>query len=372
MCTRVLYTNDSQESYVGRNMDWVENPKPQLWVVPRNIYRRAMAKKKTGEEFSWTSNYSSVIVSNFDISTSDGMNSAGLTANLLWLKESKYPEPSEKEGYYPMSMSIWVQYILDVCGTVKDAVLAMNTIYIQTTKMPVGLRAGESANCHLAVGDRDGNSAIFEYIEGELHVFTNVEIDKKAYNHHYKQYTKEQVRVMANDPFFNIQIESLTYWNELNKKYATGRNPALLPGSNLSLSRFVRATYFSGELVTNAHGQFALAQLAAVMNNAAQPPTRTEGDGTADLSRTQYISLTDLEELRYFFRSRYSPFMIWIDLKKVKFDDLAKNEALKIPLNEFGVFDAHEDYGSGNVTSKLQRQTMFEYLPIPSTESSSL
>ena len=165
MCTRVLFTNREHENYIGRNMDWAVNPTPQLWVVPKDVKRKAMAKTKTGEEFSWKSKYSSVIVSNFDIATSDGMNSEGLTANLLWLAASKYPEGPQKEGYYPMSMSIWTQYILDMCKDVKAAVLAMNNIYIQTAELPDSDREG---NCHLAVGDSDGNSAIFEYIKGHF------------------------------------------------------------------------------------------------------------------------------------------------------------------------------------------------------------
>ncbi|WP_420572514.1 linear amide C-N hydrolase [Kordia sp.] len=368
MCTRVLFTNKKRNNLVGRNMDWAVNPTPQLWAMPKGVQRKAMAKTSTGEEFSWTSAYSSIVVSNFDCAISDGMNSEGLTANILWLSNSIYPEHPQKEGYYPMSMSIWAQYILDICKTVKDAVIAMNNIYIQTTIIPGSKKLG---TCHLAVGDNDGNSAIFEYIDGHLNVFSNVKIDKKTYNHKYWKYTKDQVRVMANDPFFNIQIESLTYWNELNKKYASADTAALLPGSNLSLSRFVRATYFSKQMTAEVKNEFALAQLAAVMNNAAQPATKTEGEESEDLSRTQYISLADQRKLRYFFRSRYSPFMIWIDLKKVNFDQLKptkkkKQRALKVELNDFGVYDANEDYGSGNVTNQLKPHVMLDFLEIPS------
>ncbi len=44
---------------------------------------------------SWVSKYGSVIASGYDISTKDGMNEVDLSANLLWLVESEYPNYSK-------------------------------------------------------------------------------------------------------------------------------------------------------------------------------------------------------------------------------------------------------------------------------------
>jgi len=365
MCTRVLYTTEKNQSYVGRNMDWADNPLPQLWAIPKHVKRKARAKTKTGEEFTWTSKYSSIIVANFDCATSDGLNSKGLTTNILWLAPSEYPNPSEKEGYYPMSMSIWAQYILDISATVKDAVIAMNNIYIQTANIPGGEKEGVEAKCHLSVGDKEGNSAIFEYIGGNLHVYTNVDIDTEAYNHYVKKYDKDQMRVMTNDPQFDTQIESLTYWDELNKKYEKNGNPALLPGSNWSISRFVRATYFTRQLPDNDNvgKELALALLSTVINNAAQPIIKNENTDTPDLSRTQYTSFADQKSLQYFYRSGYGPFLIWVNLKEIDFSTLNKKEAFKITLNgKDGVFRKGKDYESGNATKALEAKKMFEFL----------
>jgi choloylglycine hydrolase len=343
-------------------MDWADNPFPQLWAMPKNIKRKAKAKTPTGEEFTWTSKYSSIIVANFDCATSDGLNSKGLTANILWLAPSEYPKKSHKDGYFPMSMSIWAQYILDSCATVKDAVIAMNNIYIQTANIPGGVKADVEAKCHLSVGDKKGNSAVFEYIDEHLHVFTNVDIDTEAYNHSVKKYSKDQMRVMTNDPMFDTQIASLTYWDELNKKYEENGNPALLPGSNWSLSRFVRATYFTRQLPEKIDKTLALARLSAVINNTAQPIIKNENLDTPDLSRTQYSSLADQKSLQYFYRSGYGPFLIWIDLKEIDFSKLKKKQAFIITLNEDGVFTKGKGYGSGNVTKYLEAKKMFKFL----------
>ncbi|MGH1387960.1 linear amide C-N hydrolase [Kordia sp.] len=369
MCTRVIYTPKEKQSYVGRNMDWAVNPTPELWVMPPEVRRRAMAKTERGQEFKWKSKYSSVIVSNFGISNSDGLNSEGLAVNLLWLSSSKYPDGPPKKGSYPMSMSIWAQYILDVCKSVKDAVYAMENIYIQTTTIPDD--PSKLATCHLSIGDKKGNSAVFEYINERLHIYTNVDtsgINSCDYPHIIKHYTQDEMRVMTNDPKFDTQIGSLVYWDSLNEVYKDG--PALLPGSNLSLSRFVRATYFTRQLPMNVKQNLALAGLSAVINNAAQPQTSSED---ADLSRTQYSSFADQSRLQYFFRSAYGPFLIWIDLLDVNFDKLkAKNKgkkkryAFKLQLNEDGVFqDCDNNYMSGKMNAYLKVEKMFPFLPIP-------
>ncbi|WP_298424922.1 linear amide C-N hydrolase [uncultured Kordia sp.] len=362
MCTRVLFKSKANESYVGRNMDWAENPTPQLWAMPANVKRKAVAKTKRGQEFRWKSKYSSIIVSNFDIATSDGLNSEGLTANLLWLSTSVYPSVPHHEDAYPLSMSIWTQYILDMCRSVKEAIYAMKNIYIQTTVIPDS--GDKLATCHLSVGDKKGNSAVFEYIDGRLHIFTNVDTSGKKfkdYPHYIKHYDLDQMAVMTNDPNFNTQVASLIYWDELNEKYKKEGAPAILPGSNWSLSRFIRATYFKRELLSDVKKTYALAQLSAVINNAAQPPTAADA---LDLSRTQYSSFADQARLQYFFRSAYGPFLIWINLREINFDNLKKGYAFKLSLNQDGVFEGCNGYGSGNLNTYLKEEKMFAFLPI--------
>ena len=93
------------------------------------------------------------------------------------------------------------------CNNVKDAVNAMRDIFIQTTKIPGSTKL---VTYHLSVGDKKGNSAIFEYMKEELHAFTNVRVFKE-YPHKIHYYNLDQTRVMTNDPQFNVQIGSLVY-----------------------------------------------------------------------------------------------------------------------------------------------------------------
>ncbi|GAB2186656.1 hypothetical protein LAB1_39650 [Roseibium sp. LAB1] len=92
VCTRVVYLGASEQVITARSMDWKTDVGTNLWLFPRGM-------KRNGEEgassLEWTSKHGSVIASGYDISTTDGMNEAGLVANVLWLVESDYQRPHQ-------------------------------------------------------------------------------------------------------------------------------------------------------------------------------------------------------------------------------------------------------------------------------------
>lgn len=105
VCTRVVYLGTGERIVTGRSMDWEVEIGTNLWVFPRGVTRSGSAGPGS---VTWTSTYGSVVASGYDISTTDGVNEAGLATNLLWL-----------------------------------------------------------ATLHLALSDASGDSAIVEYIDGE-------------------------------------------------------------------------------------------------------------------------------------------------------------------------------------------------------------
>lgn len=107
-------------------MDWEDDLNTHIWIFPRGIERNGCTRSNPAK---WVSKYGSVITSGYDLGTTDGMNEAGLSANLLWLVESKFP--SANDNIQSLSIAIWVQYILDNFATVKEAVSAFRENNIQ-------------------------------------------------------------------------------------------------------------------------------------------------------------------------------------------------------------------------------------------------
>src|SRR5215207_10355000 len=86
MCTRAMWTTESGV-LVGRNMDWLQDTGTNLWALPAGTERQS----PTPDGVSWTARHGSVVATSYDITTSDGLNDAGLGAHMLWLAESFSP-----------------------------------------------------------------------------------------------------------------------------------------------------------------------------------------------------------------------------------------------------------------------------------------
>ena len=205
-----MYVGPAGTVLTARSMDWKEDSKSNLWIFPRGMERSGAVGENP---LTWTSRYGSVATSAYDLCTTHGLNEAGFVANLLWLAESVYPE---WDGTTPgLSIAAWVQYLLDTCATVDEAVEAMESGRFQVVSgpMPDGSRM---ATLHLSVSDASGDSAIFEYVDGRLVV------------HHSPAY-----RVMTNSPVFEQQLALDDYWQNIG-------GLTFLPGTNRAADRFGR------------------------------------------------------------------------------------------------------------------------------------
>ena len=113
-CTRAVYLGNDNHIITARSMDWKVDVGTNLWIMPSGVDRDSNAGPKS---LKWKSKYGSVIASGYDLSTTDGMNEAGLVANVLWLVESQYPD-AKKSNKPQLSISAWAQYVLDNYATV--------------------------------------------------------------------------------------------------------------------------------------------------------------------------------------------------------------------------------------------------------------
>ncbi|WP_448482210.1 linear amide C-N hydrolase [Pseudoxanthomonas mexicana] len=287
-CTRLVYLGAHDDVITARSMDWKTDVATNLWIFPRGMARNGQAGPNS---VTWTSKYGSVIASGYEISTTDGMNEAGLVANVLWLVESEYPA---YDGRGPgLSISAWAQYVLDNYGTVKEAVEALRAqpFTVVTDKVP-----GEDrlATLHLSMSDASGDSAIIEYIGG------------KQVIHHSRDY-----QVMTNSPVFDQQLALNTYWKQIG-------GTVMLPGTNRAADRFARASFYVNAIPKSEDPVKALASVFSVIRNASVP----FGINTPEepnISSTRWRTVADHKRRLYFFESALTPNTFWVDLKDIDF-----------------------------------------------------
>jgi penicillin V acylase-like amidase (Ntn superfamily) len=364
MCTRIVYTNENKKTITGRNMDWADWSNASIWVYPAGVERNGAIQDFSDEDqYSWTSLYKSVTTAAQDGATADGMNDQGLVANLLWLSTSEYPSAGTPVQRSPISISVWAQYILDMCKDVNEAIEAMNHVYLLTANYP---GRNISADCHLSVSDKKGNSAIFEYIEGVLNVSTNVKSNLNKDCILNDSFTQAQVRVMTNQPVFKKQIQLNSFWENVNEKKH-------LPGGSESVDRFVRASFYTKNLIEGKIKENeALAGVMGIMRNAAQPFVNNNvEEKNLNTSITQYTTISDQENGVFYFAASRSPFVVWLDLNEINFPSNAAENKIgyQLKFEENGTSILGQTKASGNAIDYLVETKTFSFIKA-TTESS--
>lgn len=333
-CTRAVYLGSDNLVITGRSMDWKENMQSSIWVFPRGMKRNGLAGPGSPQ---WTSKYGSVVISVYNFATADGMNERGLVTNKLYLAESDYG--SAKEGHPPLSVSIWGQYVLDNFATVNEAVEAMSKkpFQIIAPKLP----DGTASTVHLSLSDSNGDSAIFEYINGELVI------------HHGRQY-----QVMTNSPIYSKQLAINEYWQNIN-------GSVFLPGTISAADRFARASYliqsipkqvdknYIQNIPEQAYTYQAIAGVLGVIRSVSVPLGISDA-AKPNLASTIWRTISDQKNRVYYFDSSTYPNIFWVNLKKVNFAPDAPVLSLAV---DGGTFYA------GEVSKLLKPTKPFEFLP---------
>ncbi|WP_442754976.1 linear amide C-N hydrolase [Methylocystis sp. JAN1] len=285
-CTRLLYETGTKSYMVGRSMDWMVDPNTDLWAFPKGMARDGAVPQGA---IRWTAKHGSVISSFYNLATVDGMNDAGLVANVLYLVESEYGDPAASKKP-KLSIGAWAQYVLDNFGTVAEAVTALRKepFAIVAPDLPDGHKAGG----HMAVADATGDSAIFEYLGGKLVI------------HHGAQY-----RVMTNSPSYDQQLAINTYWNTVG-------GLQFLPGTARAADRFARISWNLNAAAKEADPRLATATTFSLIR-AISVPLGIADPEQPNIASTVWRTVSDTAAKRYYFESAYNPAIFWVDLEKI-------------------------------------------------------
>ncbi|BAU42016.1 linear amide C-N hydrolase [Leptolyngbya sp. O-77] len=325
-CTRAVYQGPAGRVLTGRSMDWKLEILSNLWIFPRGMERSGAAGPTS---MRWTSKYGSVVVSGYNIATVDGMNEPGLVVNALWLAVSKYPE---NDGRTPrLSLSIWAQYFLDNFATVTEAVehLRANPFHVGAGEVPG--QPGRLATIHLSLSDATGDSAILEWVDGELQI------------HHSRDY-----QVMTNEPVFAEQLAITSYWQQID-------GLSFLPGTSRATDRFARASFYINAIPQTDDPRIAAASVFSVMRNVSVPYGISVSD-QPNLSTTRWRVVADHKDKLYYFESAISPNVFWVDLKKVDFSPSSGVRTLDLGDRQQVIF-------SGEVSSQFVAAAPFAFQP---------
>lgn len=259
-----------ERAVFGKNYDWMVPD--GLVIVNKRGVSKAASVMPPEKPAKWTSKFGSVTFNQYGREQpSGGMNERGLAIELMWLDETRYPDPDGRPG---LGCLDWIQYQLDTHATVAEVV-----------RHAGDLRVSSMAKIHFLVCDKGGSCATVEFLDGKPVIHTGADLP---------------MRVLTNDTYQN----SLRYLQ---------RNPTGASGPG-SLARFGRAAarvdaYKTGDPVT-----YAFQTLAAV----------AQGD------YTQWSIVYDLQQGRVHWRTHLNPRVRSVALADFNFSCVAPVKILDI------------------------------------------
>jgi choloylglycine hydrolase len=164
---------------------------------------------------------------------------------------------------------------------------------------------GRPAALHLSISDASGDSAILQYIDGELEI------------HHSREYD-----VMTNSPPFDEQLALVNYWRLIG-------GDKFLPGTISAADRFVRTDYLLKSTPKFDDKHLALGAAFSVIRSAGVP-LGMEDPNHPNISMTLWRTVADHENMTFYFESVLNPSVLWVDLNNIDF--AAGSGARTIPL----------------------------------------
>jgi penicillin V acylase-like amidase (Ntn superfamily) len=264
----------------------------------------------------WTSKYGSLVTTVYGMGTADGMNERGLSGHMLYLPSTDFgpPDPAKPA----LQAGLWVQYLLDTAATVPEALALLDDVQLVMVEAH-----GARTTVHLALEDASGDSSIIEFISGKQVV------------HHGRAF-----RVMTNDPPYDEQLELLKAHD-----FSKPSSDMPLPGNVNPRDRFARATYFLSMMPAPKTEREGVAAMFAIARNVSVPfgaPYKDFG-----IYNTEYRTVSDDTEKRYFFELTTSPNVIWAELNK--FDLQPGAPVMMLHPDNIDL--------SGDVTAKFEKAT---------------
>jgi choloylglycine hydrolase len=325
-CTRVVYLGKDGKIVTARSMDWNGDIRTNLWIMPRGIGRSGEAGRNS---VKWTAKYGSVVASADNIITTDGVNEAGLAANLLWLSESRYPVPGP--GKPGLTIAAWAQYVLDNFATVREAVTALSQepLIVFSGKLPDNTR---QVALHLSISNPTGDSAVIEYIEG------------KQVIHHDRKF-----QTMTNSPVFEQQLALNEYWKQIG-------GGVMLPGTTRPADRYARASFLINPIPQDQEPERTIASVFGVIRSVSVP-LGLSTPNEPEVAATRWRTVVDHKRKLYFFESAMMPNIFWIDLKAIDFSAGSGVRSLDLGPNE-------ERLLSGDATKEFKPAKPFEFMSV--------
>ncbi len=279
MCTAISFVNG--DHYFGRTLDHNTSYGEEIFLAPAgyDFKFRKYAQSKSKYAIKGVAH----VVGAYPLFY-DGINDAGLCiAGLNFPGNAKYGSPESKNG---IAVFEFIPWILGRFSSVDEAVSELKKTDILDIPFASEI---PSATLHWMLADKE-KCVVIERTEGGLRIHD------------------DPVRVMTNNPQFDIQLSALEKYNDLTpnepadkKPDSLGTGAVGLPGDWSSRSRFARGAFALQNSVSGCGEEESVAQFFSVIGTVSMPRgvcRLTNGE----YEHTVYTVCYDADKFRCYFK----------------------------------------------------------------------
>jgi choloylglycine hydrolase len=246
----------------------------------------------------------------------DGLNDQGLSVGLFYFPNyAKYAEVTADNASRALAPQEFGTWVLANFATVDEVREAVKDIVLVPTPVPgLGSAKGAVAGAHFFIQDKSGKSLVVEPVDGTLKVHD------------------APLGVMTNAPTYDWHMTNLAAYINLSVKdidtaklgpltltaFGSGAGMLGLPGDFTPPSRFVRAAAYSQVAAPNKTAEDTVFAAFHILNQFDIPKgsvvNSAVGEPTDEI--TEWTSVNDLQNLRWYFRTHEDQSIRMVDLKE--------------------------------------------------------
>jgi choloylglycine hydrolase len=277
----------------------------------------------------------------------DGLNDQGLSFGLFYFPGfAEYPDATADNAAHAMAPFEFGAWVLGNFATVDELKAGLQKAVVLNTPAP-GFGSSPS---HYFVRDRSGKSIVIEPLGGTLKVFDaplGVVTNAPAYDWHMTNLRNYLNLSVTGVPPLDIDGVKLSQLGQ-------GAGMHGLPGDFTPPSRFVRAVAFTQSVLPSDTADGAVLSAFHILNQFDIPrgSVRDKTDGEIEL--TQWTTVSDTKNLRWYFKTYDDETIRVVDLKKAV--DAAKGAIRTIKMeSEQPIVDASTNFMSGKQASDAEQ-----------------
>ncbi|MEP9378011.1 choloylglycine hydrolase family protein [Aquabacter sp. CN5-332] len=321
-CTSFLIRTSDGGAVYGRTMEFGFKLDSDAIVIPRQFALAASGPDGKPGAMAWKSKYAATGLNAFGLPVvTDGVNEKGLAGGILYFPDYVgYADPAKADpakSLAPWDVLTWVLTNFATVAEVKAGLAGISVVNVKQATM------GITPPFHYTIHDASGASLVIEPVDGVLKVYDNpfgVMTNAPTFDWHLTN-LKNYVKLSAANAA-PLQIEGQTI-----ASFGQGSGLLGIPGDPTPPSRFIRALGYAVSAEKKPSGIESVRLAEHIANNFDIPVgwIRADKGDNKDLEYTQWTSVADLTNKRYYVKTYDDQVLRSIDL--MSFDLDAKSVA---------------------------------------------